>query len=171
MRARHLVISALALPPVILAALLVLRPSAEGQVAANCEDLKVALAEFDTGAIMACIHPDYNFLGQWPRLEDTLQTLGKNTDNPAAVRQAVAELGGSYLLRQKMAGNVPTLTYVIKDVLADDGDTVEAQVLMGLQGSTGRLIAAIDPPRPITFVYRRSGWLRPELRIVAHDRM
>jgi hypothetical protein len=137
----------------------------ERQVRATFARLETEITGGDAAGVVSELHPDYDFVGEWPGLFDSPElrsALGNGEADPK--NRDMARRGLAFLFLNHRDRPYCFLYTIQKIVLAGDG-TATVSVTLEVGDGTNMII---DPQTPRTFVLKPVGWLGT-MEIVSHD--
>lgn len=146
-----------------------LNARASVQVPATFARLAEAFADNDAAAVVACMHPDYDWRGQWPeafaRQEQLRAALGNGPELSSP--RGLAQAGLKRLLALHVLNRLE-LTWAITAVEERPDGLVVVRADLGLDAPNGSLAAIRPPAQGLHFTLRRYG-IGGRYRILRHD--
>lgn len=141
----------------------------EVQVPATFGRLAEALSDNDAAAVVACMHPDYDWRGQWPELyarqEQAREVLGNGPELSSP--RGLAQAGLKRVLALHVLNRL-VLSWRITAVEERPDGLVVVKCDLGLDAPNGSLAAIRPPAEDLHFTLKRYGILG-RYRILRHD--
>ena len=147
------------------------RPSV--QVPATFAHLAEAFADNDAAAVVASLHPDYDWQAAWPTIfnhqDDLKAMLGKSNDPELDRPRGLAKAGLRQWFLQHITNRLE-LTWAIQEWRERDDGTIECFADLSLTAANGSIIKIEPPLKRHRFILAGYG-IGPRLRILSHDQI